>query len=218
MQQNYTGSVSHRFGFANSDVVDASKVSEIKQLKAKQRKLHWSGWSYKRGSERGETRELLAYCELCYAAAVNWSATVIRSHAVRQWQFHCQKTNCFPIFLHTNLLRSCSTSKNSNMSSMENIPNAIICLGASYSYSSCSSFIIRHHGHWTCLPQTDTSINTLVLHLVLSLAPAQYYSMERLHLSYHTQQRETNSSAETDPAMIYWASCPFHSPKVDSAY
>ena len=39
MQQNcYTGSVSHRFGFANSDVVDTSKVSEIKQLKAKPKK------------------------------------------------------------------------------------------------------------------------------------------------------------------------------------
>ena len=134
-----------------------------------------------------------------------------------QWQFHCQKTNCSLISLQTNLLRSCTTSNNSNLS-VETIPNAIIFLGTSYSYPSCSSFIIRHHGHWICLPQTDTCINTIALYLVLSLVPAQYYSMERLHLSYHTQQRETHSSTETYLAVIHRASYPSHSPKVDTAH
>ena len=40
MQQNRsTGSVSHRFDFANSDVVDPSNVS-VNEQKQNQRKLH----------------------------------------------------------------------------------------------------------------------------------------------------------------------------------
>ena len=71
MQQNRsTGSVSHRFGRPEQSVCDWAEAKP-KKAALKRMKL------YNRGSERGETGELSACCGLCYAAAANWSATVI---------------------------------------------------------------------------------------------------------------------------------------------
>ena len=52
------------------------RVRDWAEVKPKKAALS-SEWSYTRGSERGETGGLSACRGLCYAAAANWSATVI---------------------------------------------------------------------------------------------------------------------------------------------